>query len=147
MNPVERRKTLKRGSEDSILGGEAPVELHALMRFLAESREWDSGAGRAETDPGWIGEALDIMIAFTKEEADRDIYDRRIEAERVRMALIRRGLEEGREEGRKAGLAEGIAIGEARSAVKTARKLKTMGLPADTIAAATGLSTEEVAKL
>jgi hypothetical protein len=131
MIPFERGKTLKRGSEDSILEGEASEELHALMRFLAESQEWDPGERAAKTDPDWIGEALDIMIAFTKEEAERDIYDRRIEAERVRKALIRRGLE------------EGIAIGEA----KTARKMKTMGLSADLIAAATGLSMEEVANL
>jgi predicted transposase/invertase (TIGR01784 family) len=71
------------------------------------------------------------------------IYDRQIEAERVRKALIRRGLEKGRE--------QGIAIGEARSEalglIKTARRMKTLGLHADTIVAATGLSPKEVAEL
>jgi hypothetical protein len=157
--PVNRAKTLKSGPEDPMLGGEVPQELHALMRFLAESQEWDSTTQAAENDPGWIGEALNIMIAFTKEEAERDIYDRRIEAERVRKALIRRGLEEGREEGREAGLAEGIAIGEikgiaigetkgeARGVANTARRMKALGLPEDIIAAATGLSPAEVAEL
>jgi hypothetical protein len=158
-NPLECRKTLKTGSEDPMLVGEAPLELHALMRFLAESQEWDPAARAAKTDPEWIGEALDIMIAFTKEEADRDIYDRRIEAERVRKALIRRGLEEGREEGHETGLAEGITIGEikgiaigmaqgeARGLANTARNMKALGLPVDTIAAVTGLSLTEVLEL
>jgi predicted transposase YdaD len=67
------------------------------------------------------------------------------------------------EKGREAGIAEGIALGEERGEIRgeirgeargvaigvaaTARKLKALGLPEDTIAAATGLSPEEVAEL
>lgn len=80
-----------------------------------------------------------------------DIYDRRLEAERVRNALIRRGLEEGREvgreEGRVEGRAEGIAIGRSSAVSETARRMKVLGLSLETIAVATGMPEPEIARL
>ncbi len=71
------------------------------------------------------------MKAFTKEDAKRDIYDRQIEAQRVKRAQLRGSRE------------EGITIGLRA----TARKMKALGLPLETITAATGLASEEVAAL
>lgn len=54
----------------------------------------------------------------------------------------------GREEGREAGLKDGRKEGEAAKARSTARKLLAMGvLTREQIAAATGLSFEEIARL
>jgi predicted transposase/invertase (TIGR01784 family) len=50
-------------------------------------------------------------------------------------------------DGRAEGLAEGEAKGRADAMRETARKLKSMGLPIDQIAAATSLSPDEIAKI
>ena len=50
-------------------------------------------------------------------------------------------------EGKAEGLAEGIAEGEAKAQLAIARKMKALSLPEDQIAAATGLSIEEIRQL
>ncbi|MEE1541371.1 MAG: hypothetical protein UF067_02795, partial [Paludibacteraceae bacterium] len=65
------------------------------------------------------------------------------------------GIAEGRAEGRAEGLAEGEAIGmekgrtegEAIAKQEMAKSLKSQGVPADIIAKASGLTTEEIEKL
>lgn len=66
-------------------------------------------------------------------------YKRHLEAERYQRSVIRTGRIEGLEEGRKEGKKEGI--------IQTARNLKSLNLPPDIIARATGLTTEEIAEL
>ena len=68
---------------------------------------------------------------------------------------IAKGRAEGRaegeaigvEKGRKEGEAIGVEKGRAEGVLQVAKKLKAMGLPLESIAQSTGLSTEEVAKL
>jgi predicted transposase YdaD len=55
-----------------------------------------------------------------------------------------KGLAEGEARGKTEGLAEGEARGLAEGRLETARKMKALGLPIDTIAAATGLSPKEI---
>ncbi len=54
------------------------------------------------------------------------------------------GRAEGREEGRAEGRAEGEIIGRKRTVLETAKKMKIMGLPIDTIVEVTGLTEKEV---
>ncbi len=54
------------------------------------------------------------------------------------------GRAKGREEGEAIGRAEGEAIGRKKNALETARKMKSMGLPVDTIVQITGLTGQEV---
>ena len=57
------------------------------------------------------------------------------------------GEARGRAEGKAEGHAEGIAEGEAKAQLEIARNLKSLSMPEDQIAAATGLSIEEIRKL
>lgn len=57
------------------------------------------------------------------------------------------GLEEGRKEGRKEGLEEGLKKGRQEGLLVVARNLKRQHLSAEDIAAATGLSNEEIEAL
>jgi predicted transposase/invertase (TIGR01784 family) len=82
-----------------------------------------------------LGERLRLM-AEQKEMIRRDLW-----------AFKETLRQEGREEGRQEGLEEGQRKGreEGRQALlKTARKLRDMGLPVEQIAQATGLSPEAV---
>ena len=57
------------------------------------------------------------------------------------------GEARGRAEGKAEGHAEGIAEGEAKAQLAIAINLKSLSLPEDQIAAATGLSIEEIRQL
>lgn len=54
------------------------------------------------------------------------------------------GRAEGREEGREEGRAEGRAEGELKAKIESARKMKAMNFPTETICQITGLSLEEI---
>ena len=60
---------------------------------------------------------------------------------------LKKGLEEGREEGLKKGLEEGLEKGREEGIIATARNLKSLNVPLDTIRQATGLPVEEIEKL
>ena len=64
---------------------------------------------------------------------------------------LEKGLEKGRAEGRAEGLAKGLAKGRAEGRaegiLETARKMKADGLPCETIAKYTGLTTDEITTL
>ena len=70
-------------------------------------------------------------------------YKRHLEAESYQRSVIRTGRIEGLEEGRK----EGLERGKKEGIIQTARNLKSLNLPPDIIARATGLTTEEIAEL
>ena len=57
------------------------------------------------------------------------------------------GLTEGLAEGKKEGLVEGESRGRKKNAIETAAKLKDMGLEAEKISEATGLTEAEIDKL
>ena len=67
---------------------------------------------------------------------------------RNQMACARKeAIEEGLAEGRAIGLAEGRAEGRAEANLESAAKLKNLGVAAETISKATGLSLEEIEHL
>ena len=69
------------------------------------------------------------------------------EREEGRLEGRAEGREEGREEGRLEGRAEGRAEGREEERRQNARRMKDLGLPAETISTVTGLTLEEVAEL
>jgi predicted transposase/invertase (TIGR01784 family) len=134
-------------------------ELDRWLYFLLKGEELDVGHPSEILDDLWIREALSIMAAFTKSEAARDLYRRRMEY-RMEQASIRaedretglaEGRVEGRAEGRAQGLAEGLTEGRTEGDSNARRdiavKLRREGLATDLIAKATGLSTEEIESL
>lgn len=62
----------------------------------------------------------------------------------VERTLFSSGKREGLAEGREEGLAEGLAEGKRRQQYEIARQMKADGLPVETIAKYTGLSTDEI---
>ena len=83
-------------------------------------------------------------IAYMEEQ----ISDARAEGEARGEARGKaEGLAEGEAKGEARGRAEGLAEGEAKAQLEIARNLKSLSMPEDQIAAATGLSIEEIRKL
>ena len=59
----------------------------------------------------------------------------------------KKGKEEGRKEGLAEGMEKGMEKGQCEERIKNARNLKRLGVSPDVIAQATGLTTEEIARL
>ena len=95
-----------------------------------------------------LAEIADVS-SLTKEE--RLYYDEALRKYRDTLCVLesaeQRGLKRGREEGLAKGLAKGRAEGLAKGRTETARNMKAKGLAIDLIAACSGLSPEEIAKL
>ena len=91
-----------------------------------------------------VFERLEEVVTISRmTKAEREMYDESVKILRDRLSELAyaqeeglaKGLEQGREEGRKA---ERLSI---------AYNMKALGLPAETIADATGLSPEEIGRL
>lgn len=72
-------------------------------------------------------------------------YD--FERESIRKSDYEGGFTYVAEKARKEGLLEGITEGELRKAIKTATRLKALGIPIAQIAESTDLSIKEIEKL
>ena len=89
------------------------------------------------------------------DKAEKLAYDRHIDAVMIQNDVLStaklEGHEEGHqlglEEGRQRGLEEGIEKGIEKEKTITARKLKSLNIPVDTIMQVTGLSAEEIEQL
>jgi len=118
----------------------AEKKMHDLwLRFLTEIDEDTTDAAPELLANAETSEALRIVrrSAFTPGELlTYDQYWLDVSTERSAMERERR---EGREEGRAEGRAEAMR--------ETARKLKSMGLPLEQIAAATNLTIDEISKI
>ena len=79
------------------------------------------------------------MEAFSKQDKARYTYDRRLEWERLQLGM--------KEEARAEGVAEGKAEGLAEATRDVAKKMLALGIPAETIVAATGVPKEELSAL
>ena len=89
----------------------------------------------------------ELLISFLnallegKEEIDfRDWHS-------VITTAEKKGKEEGRKEGLAEGMEKGMEKGQCEERIKNARNLKRLGVSPDVIAQATGLTTEEIARL
>ena len=93
------------------------------------------------------------IAKFTKEEYDA--YEESLKVYRdwkntidtAVMKAVKKATQKARKEGLAEGRAEGLEEGRAEATYAIARQLKSEGLPATTIAKATGLSEEEIGKL
>ena len=81
------------------------------------------------------------IAAMSKE--DRMKYDESIKVYRDQMAIMEYERQQGKAEGLAQGKAEGLAQGKA----DVARNLKRMGMTAESIAQATGLTLDDIAGL
>jgi len=110
--------------------------------------------------PEVLGEPVFTKAFKTAEESamsreDHAEYRRTrdsLEMSQVMLAVAKdEGLAEGEakglDKGRAEGLAEGEAKGETKARLDTARKLKALGLPVETITVATGIPAEEIDRL
>jgi predicted transposase/invertase (TIGR01784 family) len=97
-----------------------------------------------------IEKAQAMMDVISRDEGLRHAYEMHELALMDERNLLRQ-LEEARKEaqrkGQEEGIAKGIAKGRLEAVKETAKKLKARGMPADQIAADTGLAQEEVEKL
>ena len=95
-----------------------------------------------------LAEIADVS-SLTKEE--RLHYDEALRKYRDTLCVLesaeQRGLKRGREEGLAKGLEKGRAEGLAEGRIESARNMREKGLAIELIAACSGLSPEEIAKL
>ena len=134
-----------------------------------------TGCIRPDTQAPGLAEARKKLIYYNMEPAEREAYDRHVDAIMIQNDVLgtakQEGLQEGREEGLHQGLQQGIEQGlqqgieqglqqgieqgleqgleQGRMEEKfsIARNLKSLGFPIDGIAKASGLSVEEIEKL
>ena len=119
-----------------------------------------TGIIRPDTKAPGLEEARRKLIYYNLEPAERQAYDRHIDAIMIQNDVLgtareeglqegreeglQEGLQEGREEGRKEGLQEGLK----ESKITIARNMKNvLNLPDETIAQISGLPIDEIKKL
>jgi predicted transposase/invertase (TIGR01784 family) len=115
------------------LPAEGEGKLLDWLRFLKAETE-EEFKMLAEKNP-MIEEAYCKLQVMSEDEANRMIYEARLKAQRDEYSRIQGALRKGRQEGRQEGLE------------KVARTLKALGDPVEKIAAATGLSVDDIAAL
>ena len=102
------------------------------------------------TVPGLV-EARECLNLDKMSEADRHAYMRHMDniwyQKNALTTSFDDGMRKGRAEGRAEGEAIGLEKGKKLEKLETARNLKSLGIPIETIATATGLSTDEINSL
>ena len=118
-----------------------------------------SGYIRPDTKAPGLEEARRKLVYYNMDAAEREAYDRHIDAIMIQNDVLNtaklegltEGFTEGRAkglaEGRTEGLAEGLAEGEMRERIKMAGQALKMGMSVEDIAKLTGLTREEIEKL
>lgn len=107
----------------------AVTPLDEWMRYLKD------GVIAADTSAPGLGEAREKLKYYSMSPEDQRAYDEHLNAVMIQNDVLNTAKMEGRAEGREEGLLE------------TARNLKRMGMDADFIAQATGLSVDECLSL
>ena len=85
------------------------------------------------------------IASLSKEE--RMKYDESIKVYRDNLATISFAKNQGKEEGLKEGIEKGLKEGRKEGILSVARNLRSGGMSVEAIAAATGLSIEEIEQL
>lgn len=111
-----------------------------------------TGIIRPDTKAPGLEEARRKLIYYNLEPAERQAYDRHIDAIMIQNDVLgtarEEGLQEGREEGLQEGLQEGREEGRKESKITIARNMKNvLNLPDETIAQISGLPIDEIKKL
>lgn len=123
----------------------AVTPLEEWMKYLKD------GIIRPDTTAPGLGEAREKLKYYSMSAKERNAYDAHISAVKVQNDVLDTAKLEGRLEGRleglEEGLEEGLAKGREEQNLETARNLKSLGVPAEIIAKATGLSAENIEEL
>lgn len=114
-----------------------------------------TGHIRPDTKTPGLEEARRKLVYYSMDTAEREAYDRHVDAIMIQNDVLGtaklegrvEGRMEGRLEGRLEGRMEGRMEGRLEGLLEVARNLKKIGLPLDTIIQSTGLSLEEIEKL
>lgn len=114
------------------------------LKFLRGAQDLDPDLLPPEFENEEFKEALEIMAAYTKSDARRDLYRRRFDFLATQASFEREAKEKGMAEGRAEGRVEGRVEGRAEGKLDDARKLKALGVAIDIIIEATGISREEI---
>ena len=115
--------------------------LEEWMKYLKE------GIIRPDTTAPGLNEAREKLKYYSMSKEERQAYDEHLSAVMIQNDVLDTAKLEGRIEGLAEGRAEGRAEGITEGLLQTARNLKSMGMPAEVIQKATGLSIEEIEKL
>ncbi|CAK7083194.1 MAG: hypothetical protein BACD_04209 [Bacteroides rodentium] len=119
----------------------AVTPLEEWMKYLKD------GIIRPDTTAPGLGEAREKLKYYSMSAKERNAYDAHISAVKVQNDVLDTAKLEGRLEGRLEGLEEGLTKGREEQNLETARNLKSLGVPAEIIAKATGLSAENIEEL
>ena len=119
-----------------------------------------TGIIRPDTKAPGLEEARRKLIYYNLEPAERQAYDRHIDAIMIQNDVLgtareeglqegrEEGLQEGLQEGREEGRKEGLQEGRKESKITIARNIKNvLNLPDETIAQISGLPIDEIKKL
>ncbi|MCB6973438.1 MULTISPECIES: Rpn family recombination-promoting nuclease/putative transposase [Butyricimonas] len=114
-----------------------------------------NGHIRPDTQAPGLAEARQKLIYYNMDKAEREAYDRHVDAIMIQNDVLGtaklegliEGRAEGRAEGRVEGKAEGKAEGRVEGLMEVARNLKKIGIPINTIVESTGLTIEEINNL
>ena len=119
-----------------------------------------TGIIRPDTKAPGLEEARRKLIYYNLEPAERQAYDRHIDAIMIQNDVLgtareeglqegrEEGLQEGLQEGREEGRKEGLQEGRKESKITIARNMKiVLNLPDETIAQISGLPIDEIKKL
>lgn len=106
-----------------------------------------SGYIRPDTKAPGLAEARQKLIYYNMDKAEREAYDRHVDAIMIQNDVLGTAKFEGLMEGRMEGLMEGRREGEKKKQLEIARTMKTDGLPTDVIAKYTGVSPNEIEAL
>lgn len=115
----------------------AVTPLDEWMRYLKD------GIIAADTTAPGLGEAREKLKYYSMTDKERRAYDEHLNAIMIQNDVLNAAKLEGQMEGRM----EGREEGRMEERLSNARNLKKMGVSAEIIAQATGLSVEEVDKL
>lgn len=107
-----------------------------------------TGIIRPDTKAPGLEEARRKLIYYNLEPAERQAYDRHIDAIMIQNDVLGTAREEGLQEGREEGREEGLQEGRKESKITIARNMKNvLNLPDETIAQISGLAIDEIKKL
>ncbi len=121
------------------------------LRFLTEIDEHTREIPEEMANDELLTKALSVLEYSCYSDAEMRYIDRywdMVSRERTMTSDSEdKGREEGIEIGMEIGMEKGRAEGERKATLATARNLKAIGIPAETIAQVTGLSVEEIERL
>ena len=114
------------------------------LRFLTEISSGTESIDPELTANSEVAQAIEELRESAFDDKEIEAYDKFWDGISLEKSLIGSAEKKGREEGRMEGRMEGREEGRMEEKADIARKLKSLGLPSEQIAAATGLDKEHI---